>query len=162
MTNPTEIVALLVEDSPTDAELILRAFKKNNLHHRVLVLTDGQEALDCVLACGSYRDQNIAQGLSVIFLDLNLPKMSGLDVLAALKRDPSTRAIPVVVLTSSKVEADIAESYRLGANSFIVKPVNYDDVIEYMGRIGNYWFHLNQGTNSLIPESGFEPGLKIG
>jgi CheY-like chemotaxis protein len=143
---PSEIEVLLVEDSSTDAELIMLAFKKNNLTNKVLVVTDGQEALDCIFARGAYQDQNIKQGLRVILLDLNLPRVSGLNVLAALKSDPTTRTIPVVVLTSSQLDTDIAECYRLGANSYIVKPVDYDNFIKYLGYIGFYWFKMNQLT----------------
>ncbi|MFZ1554045.1 MAG: response regulator, partial [Anaerolineae bacterium] len=121
-----QVEILLVEDNPNDAELALRALKKNNLANNVAVVTDGEEALDFVFARGAYSHRKIENGPKVILLDLKLPKVDGLEVLRAIKSDPVTRIIPVVVLTSSKEERDIVESYKLGVNSYIVKPVEFD------------------------------------
>ncbi|MFZ1405521.1 MAG: response regulator, partial [Anaerolineae bacterium] len=121
-----QVEILLVEDNPNDAELALRALKKNNLANNVAVVTDGEEALDFVFARGAFGQRKIENGPKVILLDLKLPKVDGLEVLRAIKGDPRTKSIPVVVLTSSKEERDIVESYKLGANSYIVKPVEFD------------------------------------
>ncbi|MBK9094312.1 MAG: response regulator [Anaerolineae bacterium] len=139
-----QVEILLVEDNPNDAELALRALKKNNLANNVAVVTDGEEALDFVFARGAYSHRKIENGPKVILLDLKLPKVDGLEVLRAIKSDPVTRIIPVVVLTSSKEERDIVESYKLGANSYIVKPVEFDKFVAAVKDLGLYWLLLNQ------------------
>lgn len=144
MNNHPEVEILLVEDNPTDAELALRALKKNNLANRVVVVTDGEEALDFIFARGPFSGRKVENSAKLILLDLKLPKVDGLEVLRALKSDPRTKIIPVVVLTSSKEENDIVESYRLGANSYIVKPVDFDKFIAAVGDLGLYWLLLNQ------------------
>lgn len=144
MNNHPEVEILLVEDNPTDAELALRALKKNNLANRVVVVTDGEEALDFIFSRGPFSGRKVENSLKLILLDLKLPKVDGLEVLRALKSDPRTKNIPVVVLTSSKEENDIVESYRLGANSYIVKPVDFDKFIAAVGDLGLYWLLLNQ------------------
>jgi len=144
VTNYNEVELLLVEDNPNDAELALRALKKHHIANNIVVVTDGAQALDFVFARGSYAERNIEITPKVILLDLKLPKVDGLEVLAALKSDPRTKIIPVVVLTSSKEERDIVESYRLGVNSYIVKPVDFDKFVEAVKSLGLYWLLLNE------------------
>jgi two-component system, response regulator len=142
MNNEVEI--LLVEDNPSDAELALRALKKNNLANNVIRVCDGEEALDFIFACGQYKTRERLNIPRLILLDLKLPKIDGLEFLKIIKADPVTRLIPVVVLTSSVEESDMVESYRLGVNSYIVKPVDFDKFIESVKNIGFYWLLLNQ------------------
>jgi two-component system response regulator len=137
----TEI--LLVEDSPTDLELSLRVFKKHQLANRIEVARDGEEALDFLFGPGAHADRGRNQIPKVILLDLKLPKVGGLDVLRRIKGDPRTRTIPVVVLTSSREEKDLVESYHLGVNSYIVKPVDADKFSECLKEIGIYWLLSN-------------------
>jgi two-component system, response regulator len=141
-TNAVEI--LLVEDNPNDAELALRALKKHNLANHVAVVTDGEEALDFVFARKKYEHRKIESGPRIILLDLKLPKVDGLEVLRAIKGDLRTKIIPVIVLTSSKEEKDIVESYKLGVNSYILKPVDFDKFVDAVKDIGYYWLLLNQ------------------
>jgi len=135
---------LLVEDNPSDMELTLRALKKNNLANRVRVACDGVEALDFIFATGAYAGRNALDNPRLILLDLKLPKVDGLEVLRRLKADPRTRRIPVVVLTSSREERDIVESYSLGVNSYIVKPVDFEQFTAAVRELGFYWLLLNQ------------------
>ena len=144
MNGKGEVEILLVEDNPNDAELALRALKKNKLANNILVVTDGEEALDFVFARGAFSDRKVENGPKVILLDLKLPKVDGLEVLRAIKSDPRTKVIPVVVLTSSKEESDVVESYKLGANSYIVKPVEFDKFVAAVKDLGLYWLLLNQ------------------
>ena len=144
MNSMKQVEILLVEDSPHDAELTLRSLKKNNLANHVIVVTDGEEALDFIFARGAYSERKVENVPKVVILDLKLPKVDGLDVLRAMKSDLRTRVIPVVVLTSSKEESDIIESYRLGVNSYIVKPVDFDKFIAAVRDLGLYWLLLNQ------------------
>jgi two-component system response regulator len=139
--NPMEI--LLVEDNPADVELTLRALKKHNLANQVKVVSDGAQALDYLFGSGVYTGQ-IHQPPKVVFLDLKLPKVDGREVLRRMKADAKTRMIPVVVLTSSQEERDIAESYKLGANSYVVKPLDFDKFVEAVAELGLYWVLLNQ------------------
>lgn len=139
-----QVEILLVEDNPNDVELTLRALKKNNLANRVVVVGDGEEALDFILARGQYADREITNGPKVVLLDLKLPKVDGLEVLRAVKADERTRMIPVVMLTSSREERDIIESYRLGVNSYIVKPVDFEKFLDSVRDLGLYWLLLNQ------------------
>lgn len=135
MTTAVEI--LLVEDSPNDAELAIRALKKNNLANHLLHLQDGQEALDFL-----FNENNEMPKL--ILLDLKMPRVDGLEVLKALKSDQSRRLIPVVIMTSSKEERDIVESYKLGVNAYIVKPVDFDQFVHAVTQVGLFWLVLNQ------------------
>lgn len=133
---------LLVEDNPTDAELTLRAFSKNNLSNKVHWVKDGQEALDFLFCKGQYstRSNNYPK---VVLLDLKLPKVDGIEVLREIRNDERTKYLPVVILTSSKEDRDIVESYKLGANSYITKPVEFDDFIKKIAQLGMYWVFLN-------------------
>ena len=135
---------LIVEDNATDAELTMRELKKHNLANNLVWVKDGAEALDFLFARGRYADRSINSKPKIILLDLRLPKVDGLELLAKIKADPRTREIPVVVLTSSKEDKDIKESYKLGANSFIVKPVNFDSFSEVVTQIGLYWLLINE------------------
>lgn len=144
MDNINEVEILLVEDNPNDAELAIRALKKHNLANHVATVTDGEEALDFMFARGKYGHRKVENGPKVILLDLKLPKVDGLEVLKAIKGDPRTKIIPVIVLTSSKEEKDIVESYRLGVNSYILKPVDFDKFVDAVKDIGYYWLLLNQ------------------
>jgi two-component system response regulator len=135
---------LLIEDNPEDLELALRALRKANLTTKIQVARDGAEALEYIFCEGAHAQRKIADGPKVILLDLKLPKIDGLAVLQRLKGDPRTRAIPVVVLTSSKEQSDIVASYHLGVNSYIVKPVNFESFVEAVRSLGLYWLLLNQ------------------
>jgi CheY-like chemotaxis protein len=141
--NLNQVNILLVEDNPQDAELILRALKKHNLDGNVQVARDGAEALEMIFAPGQ-EGAGLLENLKVILLDLKLPKVSGLEVLEKIKTEALTKSIPVVVLTSSPEESDIKESYLLGANSYVVKPVEYDNFTEAVAMLGTYWLQLNQ------------------
>jgi CheY-like chemotaxis protein len=144
MNNSTEVEILLVEDNRNDAELAIRALKKHNLANHVATVTDGEEALNFIFARGKYSDRKVENVPRVILLDLKLPKVDGLEVLRAIKSDPRTKIIPVIVLTSSKEEKDIVESYKLGVNSYILKPVDFDKFVDAVKEIGYYWLLLNQ------------------
>ncbi|SHI61618.1 Response regulator receiver domain-containing protein [Tangfeifania diversioriginum] len=142
--NYNEIEILIVEDNPNDAEMALRALKKNNLTNKVLIVGDGEEALDFVFAKGKFSGREQTHRPKIILLDLKLPKIDGLEVLEAIKSNPKTQAIPVIILTSSKEEKDMVESYRLGVNSYIVKPVDFDKFVDAVRDLGLYWLLLNQ------------------
>ena len=144
MNDSSIIELLLVEDNPQDLELALRSLRKINLANHIEVARDGAEALEIIFCEGPRAGRKMADGPRVILLDLKLPKVDGLEVLKRVKGDPRTRAIPVVVLTSSKEQRDIVESYHLGVNSYIVKPVNFDGFTEAMRDVGVYWLMLNQ------------------
>jgi two-component system, response regulator len=144
MTTPQCIEVLLVEDNPRDAELTLRALRKRHLANNVTLVKDGQEALDFLFAQGAYAGRDINHRPKVVLLDLKLPKVDGLEVLRRLKADEHARTIPVVVLTSSREESDVVESYRLGVNSYIVKPVDFDNFSEAVSGLGFYWLLLNE------------------
>ena len=139
--SPVEI--LLVEDNPHDVELTLRAFEKSKLANRIHVVRDGEEALAFLFRTGPYADR-LNAAPKVVLLDLKLPKIDGLEVLRRLRGDPETRQIPVVVLTTSREERDIVESYRLGVNSYIVKPVDFSQFTDVVHHLGMYWLVLNQ------------------
>jgi CheY-like chemotaxis protein len=140
----TEKPVLLVEDNPDDVELAMRAFRKNNLMNKIVVAHDGAEALDYLFATGDYaeRDPNLLPQL--MLLDLKLPKVDGLEVLRRIRADERTKLIPVVILTSSKEEQDLIQSYTLHANSYIRKPVDFDQFIEAVRQLGLYWLILNE------------------
>ena len=145
MTTPTSAMEiLLVEDNPHDLELTLRALQKANISNNIEIARDGAEALDIIFCEGVHAGRKIEDGPKVILLDLKLPKVDGLEVLRRVKTDPRTRATPVVVLTSSKEQRDVVESYHLGVNSYIVKPVNFERFAEAVKELGFYWLLLNQ------------------
>lgn len=142
--NSDDIVEiLLVEDNPNDVELALHALGKHKLANHIQVVRDGAEALDFIFAEGAYSDRRVENGPKVILLDLKLPKIDGLEVLRRVKADPRTKHIPVVVLTSSSEERDVVESYELGVNSYITKPVDFDQFTEAVRHLGYYWLLLN-------------------
>ena len=140
----TEKYILLVEDNPDDELLTVRALKKNNIANRIEVVRDGQEALDFMFAQGEYEGRDPLDLPQVILLDLKLPKLNGLEVLRELRGHERTCLVPVVVLTSSNEERDMIESYQLGANSYVRKPVDFDQFIEAARQLGLYWMLLNQ------------------
>ena len=135
---------LLVEDNPDDEALTLRALHKYNLANDIVVARDGQEALDYLFASGDYADRDSSVLPQVILLDLKLPKVNGLEVLERLRAEPNTRHIPVVVLTSSNEEQDLIRSYDLGANSYVRKPVDFEQFLEAARQLGLYWLVLNE------------------
>ncbi len=141
-SRPVEI--LLVEDNPNDVTLALHALSKHNLTNNIHVIRDGAEALEYIFCTGKYADRDIANGPKVILLDLKLPLVDGLEVLRRTKADPRTQHYPIVIMTSSREERDIVESYQLGVNSYIVKPVDFEQFIEAMRTLGMYWLLLNQ------------------
>ncbi len=138
-SHPVEV--LIVEDDPHDLEMTLRAFKKARLANRVEVARDGVEALNVLFGDGTRAPEAVPR---LVLLDLKLPKVDGLEVLRRLKSDPRTRHVPVVMLTSSKEQNDIVESYELGVNSYIVKPVSFDGFLDAVSQLGLYWLLLNQ------------------
>lgn len=142
MNNAIEI--LLVEDSISDAKLTIRALQKNNLCNNIVHLQDGAEALDFLFAKGAYADRKMEQTPKIILLDLNMPKIGGLEVLRAIKGDERTRRIPVVVMTSSKEDSDIIASYDLGVNSYVVKPMGFENFSKVVVELGMYWLLVNQ------------------
>jgi two-component system response regulator len=140
----TNKMILLVEDNPDDEELTLRALRKNNIGNRLVVARDGVEALDFLYCTGAYADRDPRELPQVILLDLKLPKIDGLEVLARIRAEPSTRLLPVVILTSSREEQDLIKGYRLGANSYVRKPVDFNRFIEAVRQLGLYWLVLNE------------------
>jgi two-component system response regulator len=135
---------LLVEDNRDDVELTLNALRKENLANNIQVVTDGEEALDFLFCRGVFESRSQEQSPKLVLLDLKLPKVDGLEVLRQLKADARTKALPVVILTSSKEERDLVSGYNLGANSFIQKPVDFDQFRETVKRVGMYWLVINQ------------------
>lgn len=140
----TQIEILYVEDNPNDIELTLHAFRKNHLANNILIARDGEEALELLYGKDRSGTIELENSPRVILLDLKLPKVDGLEVLRRIKNDERTKTIPVVVLTSSREEKDIVESYRLGVNSYIVKPVDFEKFVEAVKTLGLYWLLINQ------------------
>jgi len=138
-----EIEILLVEDSPYDAELTIRELTRRNLANKLVHLKDGAEALEFIFGTGAYAGRDTRQHPRVILLDLKLPKVDGLEVLRAMKSDPRTRTIPVVIMTSSQEQRDVVDSYKLGVNSYVVKPVDFDQFSKAVAELGCYWVLLN-------------------
>jgi two-component system response regulator len=142
ITNELEI--LLVEDNTNDAELTIRALKKNNLANKLIHVKDGEEALHFLFSEGKFSDRVSHEGPKVILLDLKMPKVTGIEVLKKIKSDERTKRIPVVVLTSSNQDPDIQTCYDLGANSYVVKPVEFDAFVKAVSELGMYWMILNK------------------
>lgn len=140
--NATEII--LVEDNPSDAELTIRALKKNNLSNQIIHLKDGAEALDYLFSKGQSTAKEGSPSMKLILLDIKMPKMDGKQLLKIIKADPVLNKVPVVVLSSSREERDIIECYKLGVNSYVVKPVEFDKFMEVVERLGLYWTLYNQ------------------
>ena len=150
-SDPNAVEILLVEDNPSDAELTLHALKKSKLANRMQLVCDGEEALDFLFCRNAFSGRRIDNGPRLVLLDLKLPKVDGLQVLQAVKSDPRTKSLPIIVLTSSKEEQDLVRSYRLGVNSYIQKPVNFDEFQEVVRQLGMYWLLVN----SAPPTSAF-------
>jgi two-component system response regulator len=144
MTPLEDVEILLVEDNPNDVELTLRALQKQNLSNKVFVVKDGAEALDFMFATGPYSKRKADKRPKVILLDLKLPKVDGIEVLKRIKSDSRTNHIPVVMLTSSQEERDVLDSYNLGVNSYIVKPVDFSSFVHAVSELGVYWGLLNK------------------
>ncbi len=144
MMNVDDVEILLVEDNPYDAELTLRALKKHNLANKIFHVKDGAEALDFIFATGTFNHRKIENVPRVVLLDLKLPKVDGIEVLRAIKSDERTKQIPIVVLTSSAEDRDRVETYKLGVNSYIVKPVEFENFIKAVSEVGFYWLLLNK------------------
>jgi len=145
MNTPLEV--LLIEDNPHDAELAIRALKELNLADHLIHLIDGQEALDFLFGTGAYEGRDVNQLPKVILLDLKLPKVNGIEVLRELRANEHMKCIPVVILTSSREERDISEAYHLGANSYVVKPMNFQSYLDVIGNMGSYWLKINLYLN---------------
>jgi two-component system, response regulator len=142
-----EIDILLIEDNETDAELAIRALQKNNVAGNIIHLKDGEDALDFLFGNGQYTGRNTNNKPRVILLDLKMPKVSGLEVLEQIKFNQLTKSIPVVMLTSSKEHPDVEKAYELGANSYIVKPVDFENFLKVVNDLGIYWLHLSQASS---------------
>jgi two-component system response regulator len=142
MNNEMDI--LLVEDNPEDVEITLRAFQKHHIANKIHVVRDGEEALECLFGTGRYAECSPCENTRLILLDLKLPKIDGLEVLQRCKTDPRTKHIPIVVLTSSREEEDLARSYNFGVNSYVVKPVDFPQFSDAVRQVGLYWMLLNQ------------------
>jgi CheY-like chemotaxis protein len=143
----SEVEILLVEDNPTDAELCIRSLRKSNLANKLVWVKDGAEALDFLFATGAYTGRSVTKPPKVVLLDLRLPKVEGMEVLRRVKADERTKSIPVVVLTSSKEDRDVTESYQLGVNSFISKPVGFEEFAKTVKDLGLYWLLINRPPN---------------
>jgi CheY-like chemotaxis protein len=139
-----EVEILLVEDSPEDAELTIRALRRNNLANDIQVVEDGAEALDYLFCRGAYKDQTLSRYPKLVLLDLKLPKVSGMEVLRAIRADERTKSLPVVVFTSSKEQRDLIDGYKLGVNAYAQKPVDFEQFSETVRQIGMFWMLVNQ------------------
>ena len=144
MNNHTEVEVLLVEDNARDAEMTLRTLRKRNLANHVVHVKDGQEALDWLFGEGAYAGRHPAIPPKVMLLDLKLPKVDGLEVLRAIRADERTRLLPVVVMTSSREERDLIETYKLGVNSYVVKPMDFEGFSAAVAELGHYWLLINE------------------
>lgn len=156
-----EVEILLVEDNPDDEFLVLRALRKHKVSNRVHVVRDGEEALDFIFARGRYAQVDSHNGLKLILLDLKLPKVDGLEVLGEIRKNPETKHLPVVLLTSSRLQEEMLRAYVSGANSFLQKPVDFDHFDELIRHVGYYWVHVNQhpGEITLVADvAGDESG----
>ncbi len=144
MERKKERTILLVEDNPDDVELTLRALKQHNISNEIAVVRDGAEALDYLFATGTYSNRDTTTMPAVVMLDLKLPKVDGLEVLERMRADERTKLVPVVILTSSKEEQDMVNSYKFGANSYVRKPVDFTQFIEAIRQLGLYWLLINE------------------
>jgi len=143
----TEAEILLAEDTPSDAEMTIRAIRKSKVNNKIIHVSDGKEAIDFLFGLGEFTGRDVRHKPKVIILDLKMPKVNGIEVLARIKSDDLTRKIPVVVLTSSKEDPDIENCYSLGVNSYIVKPVAFDDYTKVVSDLGLYWILHNQSPH---------------
>lgn len=143
MRDPESFEILLVEDNPSDAELTIHALQKHKIANRVQLARDGEEALDFLFCRGPFSNRHFEKPPSLVLLDLKLPKVDGLQVLQAVKADPRTKPIPVIILTSSKEDRDLMRGYKLGVNSYIQKPVNFAEFQEVVRQLGLYWLLVN-------------------
>ena len=148
-----EMDILLIEDNPEDVEITLRAFHKHHIANKIHVVRDGEEALECLFSTGRYAEGSPCQNTRLILLDLKLPKVDGLEILQKVKSDPRTRHIPVVVLTSSREEEDLAKGYNYGVNSYVVKPVDFAQFSDAVRQVGLYWMLLNHVPAELSMDS---------
>jgi len=144
----SEIEILLVEDNPDDLEMTLHALREGGIAHRIQTARDGAEALDFIFCQGAFATRNMRDGPRMILLDLKLPKVDGKEVLTRIKGDVRTRKIPVIVMTSSQEQNDVLDSFDLGVNSYIVKPVDFDQFVEAVKQVGAYWLLLNQAQKA--------------
>jgi two-component system response regulator len=142
-----QVEILLVEDNPEDAEMTMRALRRNHLVTRVHWVNDGAEALDYLFSTGPYAGRDSARPPKVVLLDIKMPKVDGIEVLRKMKSSPATLAIPVVVMTSSNEERDVIETYKLGVNSYIVKPVQFETFLDTVAKLGLYWTLMNRVPN---------------
>jgi two-component system, response regulator len=154
ISSPTEIgrrvvEILVVEDNPDEAGLMLYALRENNVGENVYVARDGQEAIDFLFSTGAYADRKNLPRPKLVLLDIKLPLVSGLEVLRQMKANDATRAVPIIVMTASRMESDVDECYDLGVNSYVVKPLDFDEFSETVRTIGYYWLRLNQLPESL-------------
>ena len=147
MSETTEVDILLVEDNPRDVEMALRALRKHNLTNRVAVTRDGAEALEFLFGTGAYAARANEPLPKVVFLDLKMPKVSGIEVLQKLRAEPRTRTLPVVVMTASEEERDITATYDLGINSYVVKPMDFSQFAKVVADLGFYWVFTNRGPH---------------
>lgn len=143
-----EVEILLVEDNAADAEMTIRALRKAHLSNKLIHLKDGVEALDFLFGNGAYSARDVNQHPRVILLDIKMPKMDGIEVLRNIRANESTRTIPVVIMTSSNEDKDILASYQLGVNSYVVKPVEFDEFVKAVGNLGLYWLLTNRAVSS--------------
>ena len=144
MNDQGAVDILLIEDNPQDAELTIRALRKHNITNKLIVLEDGAEALDFIFCRGKYTQREITNHPKIVLLDLKLPKVNGLEVLRAIKADERTRMIPVVMVTSSRQDPDMKTAYESGANSYVVKPLDFNSFVESMSQLGLYWLLVNK------------------